>query len=277
VFGLLLTQLSDPLSVVTDIQIGFRRLPDPGTAPHLGVLRRWLHCCDNEHWKDPKCKPSRFKESAVGTITKVPTRLLAVVTDSPTTVRLQEMKGLDRSEWVALSYRWGPPPHFSTTRRNLEKMYQGISVDELPRTFQDAVTITRELGQAYLWIDSLCIIQGEDGDFETESKTMEDVYNGAYCVLAASSAVDQRSGFLSPRAPRRQVTLDPQHDNHGLILVCEMIDNFQDHVLKGNLARRGWVLQEHALARRTIFFTEHQTYWECGHGVRCETMSTLTK
>jgi hypothetical protein len=48
-------------------------------------------------------------------------------------------------------------------------------------------------------------------------------------------------------------------------------------VLGGELHSRGWVLQEHALARRTLFFTEHQTYFECGNGVRCETSTKLSK
>jgi hypothetical protein len=59
--------------------------------------------------------------------------------------------------------------------------------------------------------------------------------------------------------------------------VCQNIDNFKDHVLNGELNSRGWVLQEHALARRTLFFTEHQTYFECSSGVRCETSTKLSK
>jgi hypothetical protein len=43
------------------------------------------------------------------------------------------------------------------------------------------------------------------------------------------------------------------------------------------LNKRGWVLQERALARRTIYFTARQTYWECGCGVRCETLTRLHK
>jgi hypothetical protein len=56
-----------------------------------------------------------------------------------------------------------------------------------------------------------------------------------------------------------------------------MIDDFKTHVLDGALNFRGWVVQEQALAQRTVFFTEHQTYWECGEGVRCETMTKMNK
>lgn len=59
--------------------------------------------------------------------------------------------------------------------------------------------------------------------------------------------------------------------------VCEMIETFRGHVLQGDLNKRGWAMQEHALARQTIFFSEHQTYLESGYGVRCETMVKISK
>ncbi|KAK3350274.1 heterokaryon incompatibility protein-domain-containing protein, partial [Lasiosphaeria hispida] len=143
----------------------------------------------------------------------------------------------------------------------------------LPATFRDAVKVSRALGCRYLWIDSLCIIQGDGGDFNQEAKHMEQVYSGAYCVLAVSRAASHYAGFLHPRKERDFVALG--EDNEPPFYICENIDDFNAHVLEGDLNSRGWVLQEHALARRTIFFTEHQAYWECGEGVRCETMMRM--
>jgi hypothetical protein len=104
---------------------------------------------------------------------------------------------------------------------------------------------------------------------------MEDVYSEAYCVLAATSAHGQHDGFLKHREERKYITIrkDPLPPIH----ICEFKDNFQQHVLDSNLNKRGWVLQERVLARRTIYFTDKQTYWECGSGVRCETMSKMQK
>lgn len=267
----------DTNSTALDIQTGFSELPAIGHEDHFNVVRSWLEHCDDNHRKEPRCKPSRFKKSAAGSIAKYPTRLIAVGGEHDTTVRLQEMQGQEGGNWIALSYQWGPPPHFQTTSQNLSAHHESIDIRTLPQTFQDAISVTRALKQPYLWVDSLCIIQGLDGDFDVESKTMEDIYNGAYCVLAACCATDQNSGFLLPREPRQYVTLDTQHQSYGAIHVCQMIDRFDEHVLGGDLNKRGWVLQEHALARRTIFFTKFQTYWECGHGIRCETMANLKK
>ena len=62
-----------------------------------------------------------------------------------------------------------------------------------------------------------------------------------------------------------------------IFCVCEAIDDFYRDVDQGELNQRGWVLQERALSRRTIYFTETQSYWECGGGVRCETMTKMKK
>ena len=262
-----------------NIQIGFPELSGAGTNLHLRLIRGWLDDCDNKHF-EPVCKPPEDTKLATNTSIRLPTRLIHVGSDGDHDVKLQDMHGQTGNigDWIALSYRWGDSPPFSTTRLNLTRHIKGMALSALPCTFQDAIKVTRALGKEYLWIDSICIIQGEDGDFSSESKRMEDVYSGAYCVLAASCATDQRSGFLQPRAKREHVALNCEKDGSSdTIYICSTIEDFRGHVLQGALHRRGWVLQEHALARRTVFFTEHQTYWQCGHGVRCETMVKMKK
>jgi hypothetical protein len=103
---------------------------------------------------------------------------------------------------------------------------------------------------------------------------MEDVFSSAYCVLAASSAKRQQDGFLNPRKENEFLTLEK---NGAPLYICQFMDDFNAHVLEAPLSKRGWVMQERALARRTIFFTDRQTYWECGGGVRCETLTKVDK
>ena len=185
------------------------------------------------------------------------------------------------NEYIALSHPWGNPkehPPFRTVQRKLVQFKAAIPEHELPATFKDAVHTTRALGIRYLWIDSLCIIQkdGEDdGDFSEESKRMEDVFSCAYCVIAASRASGQRDGFLKPLPARQYLTF--QRGTESPFYLCQIIDRFSEDVIKGSLNRRGWVLQERALARRTVYFTENQTYFECGHGVRCQTLVKMQK
>jgi len=257
-----------------DIQIGFAELPEAGSAAHLEIIRRWLDDCDH---RASTCKRPKLGQPTRDASAKLPKRLIDVGSYSDDTVRLWETMPQDTGEWIALSHQWGPKRHFSTKCENLKDHIAGMKFDELPDTFKDAVTVTRALGHRFLWIDSICIVQGAGGDFEHEAKRMEEYYSGACCVIAASCATDHYSGFLKTRKKRDYVALRRDMESKAPFYICQTIDNFQDHVLSGDLNRRGWVLQEHALARRTIFFTEHQTYWECGHGVRCETMTNLSK
>lgn len=123
----------------------------------------------------------------------------------------------------------------------------------LGKTFQVAITVTRGLGLRYLWIDSLCIVQDDD-DWKREAERMGTVYSSAYCVIAATAAEGTHDGFLGPWLPGRFVTLS---NPSGSLYLCELIDNFRSDVENADLSQRGWVLQERALAQRTIFFSKN--------------------
>ncbi|KAI4689686.1 uncharacterized protein J4E88_003041 [Alternaria novae-zelandiae] len=250
------------------IQIGFPELPEAGSDAFFSIIKLWLKDCDTNH------------TGCEGLYHSLPTRLLDVGTLGTPMLRLVETKReqIPSKQYIALSHPWGDTTKytpFCTLPENLEDYLQAIPEDDLPATFHDAVNCTRKIGIRYLWVDSLCIIQGEHGDFNDESKNMEAVFSGAYCVLAASRASNQRDGFLDPRPQREYITI--QRDNEKPFFVCKTIDNFSKDVIEGSLNMRGWVLQERALARRTIYFTENQTYFECGQGVRCETLAKLHK
>jgi hypothetical protein len=235
---------------------------------HFEIIRQWLQLCDDKN-QHSMCKPADQKPRCL------PTRLIDVGGEGEEHVRLWETGPKDTADYIALSHPWGQGPHFVTSVSNLAQHKEGIKVTDLPSTFKDAIITTRALSKRYLWIDSICIIQGPGGDFASEAKKMENVFSSAYCVIAASRAHSQIDGFLNDRREREYVTIQKGSDPP--FYICEHIDNFDRHVLNGHLSKRGWVLQEHALARRTVFFTEHQTYWECGDGVRCETLTKMSK
>jgi hypothetical protein len=78
---------------------------------------------------------------------------------------------------------------------------KGIIEQDLPLTFQHAFTITRALGQRYLWIDCHCIIQDSPGqeDWISESASMRDVYMNSICNIAATSADNADKGCFFER------------------------------------------------------------------------------
>lgn len=256
---------------LSDVQISFPQLPRVGSVAQAAILRQWLRSCDESH--GDCCLPRNWENL------RLPTRLIKVGTHS-TSVQLVESIDFYRNgdqdlRFAALSYPWGASGihrHYSTTVANYEEHKDAILLENLPSLLQDAVRVARAMEVPYLWIDALCIIQGPEGDFKYEAERMEDVFSAAYCVIAASRSTGVSDGFLGERKQRRVVT-----HPHSRLFLAEDIDDFQHDVIEGPLNQRGWVLQERALARRTIYFTEKQIYWECGKGIRCETFTKMNK
>jgi hypothetical protein len=207
----------------------------------------------------------------------MPTRLIDVGTSTAPSIRLIETKTMPYRKYVAFSHCWGDVPKhlkFCTYRDNIEERKRTIDFGRLPQNFKDAVTITRGLGIRYVWIDSICIIQEDGDDWEVEAGNMENVFSAAYCTIAADSAKCSLVGFLRQRKPRPCVTVETKT---GRLYFCKAIDDFHHDVEESVLSTRGWVLQERALSRRTIHFSNTQVYFECGQGVRCETLTKLRK
>ncbi|KAH8901702.1 HET-domain-containing protein, partial [Thozetella sp. PMI_491] len=248
-------------------QLGLPVLPEQCSDIQTKIMIEWLRTCDETH----HCLSAEGKRGD----NALPTRVLDVGDANTPTLCLVEGNGKRSGRYVALSHCWGrvdESRRFCTFKHNIDEFRQHISYERLPPTFRDAVRATRALGIRYLWIDSLCIIQNDEEDWEVESRRMEDVFSSAYCTLAASSANSSDEGFFRQREPRPCIKIDT---DRGDFYVCKAIDNFHTDVEEGVLNKRGWVLQERALSRRSIHFTSTQIYWECGEGVHCETLAKL--
>ncbi|KAK4442309.1 HET-domain-containing protein, partial [Podospora aff. communis PSN243] len=76
----------------------------------------------------------------------------------------------------------------TTTRATLEKHKRQLPAQRLPKTFQDAIELARKLRIRYIWIDSLCIVQDDAGDWASESKQMGMIYERRYLTIAATSS-----------------------------------------------------------------------------------------
>ncbi|KAI1421811.1 hypothetical protein F5Y12DRAFT_787236 [Xylaria sp. FL1777] len=247
-------------------QLGLPKLPDHGSPEQFLLLKEWIRVCDSTH---ETCHRLDTEEADEKPVSAMPTRLVEL--GNP--LRLVESGCIKPSPYVALSHCWGKTEILRTTTKNITQFMKSIDSSSLPKTFVDAIQVTGGIGIKYLWIDSLCIIQDSKDDWEHESAQMEQVFSSAYCTIAASSSKSSVEGFLHNRSPRPCVQLETK--GIGRLYVCRNIDNFRRDVDLGELNSRGWVLQERALSRRTIFYTTTQVYWECGAGVHCETLARL--
>ncbi|CCF40692.1 hypothetical protein CH063_00363 [Colletotrichum higginsianum] len=239
-------------------------LPQPGSDFQIALFKEWLRVCQEQHSHQFKCED------------EFPTRVLDVGTPEHPQIRLRDGTEAISKRYVALSHCWGAEPCFKTLRNNIDHFKKHIEFEELPKTFRDAVKVTRALGFRYVWIDSLCIIQDDLLDWEREAASMGHVFSSASVTIAASSARSSAEGFL-PAKREWQPRVTIRTASKGTAFICMSINDFHQDVEKSALNKRGWVLQERALARRTLHFTSSQVYWECGNGIHCESMMKLGK
>ncbi|PMD51074.1 HET-domain-containing protein [Hyaloscypha bicolor E] len=239
---------------------------------YFALLRQWLQ----EYNKSHRCKPkAQFWPTRVIFVGDSDSAELELWVSESKKAQLSDVDG-----YVALSHCWGLPTktekeQFCTTQENYRHRLKGFSMDDLPKTFKDAVEVTRALGKQYLWIDTVCIIQSIEGadtnDWKIEARRMEQVFGSAYCTITTSSAEDWTKGFLEWRpSPRFIQDAFGQWTYFG----SDTADYTKD-IDAARLNQRAWVLQERVLSHRTIHFTESHAFWECGDAVRCENFTKM--
>ena len=217
---------------------------------------QWVEDCASSH---PSCKDpwhAKFKG-------RYPARFIDVGRQGALTVRIIETTREDFHEqkYTTLSYCWGNSIPSRLLLENYDSRLIGFAVDELPRTFQEAILVTRKLNVQFLWIDSLCIIQNSAEDWAAESAKMRFVYQNTYLNLAAAVSPNSEGGLFRPRYPLSFVPWVAPRSNG--ITVASHYTGVTLEKERFVLNTRGWILQEQALAPRTLIFGAHELYWQC--------------
>lgn len=198
--------------------------------------------------------------------------------DHPEDSRLVTVPDQEPSAWpshyFALSHKWGEADFLMLEKCNLSDFSARLPVEQLRSTFRDAIEATRALGYEYIWIDSLCIIQDDKNDWQKESAVMHLVYRNAACVLAASEAETLQQGLLDAAKPTVKTSftcplelLGPPATEFTISFRPERF--LARRIAKSPLLKRGWVVQERYLSRRTIYFGS-PLILECRESLMCD-------
>lgn len=162
---------------------------------------------------------------------------------------------------------------------NLQDLYQAMPILSLPKTFEDAIRITRRLGIQYLWIDAYCILQDTRDDWVLEStKIGQYLRNSAFTLIAASATgshhgIFEERQFYEPllRLPCHEVSTantSAQPWTGDLCLRHPTKSAFD--AMSSSVLQRGWMVQELVLPERNVIFGNEQVYWNCQKLSRAE-------
>ncbi|KPM44510.1 hypothetical protein AK830_g2023 [Neonectria ditissima] len=213
---------------------------DVASRENFELSIQWLKECHRAH------VPCRGSNRGY-----MPTRVLKIEGDK---VNLMETEGNQEGKYAALSYCWGGSQDFTLTTDNVAACLLDIPTMKLPQTIKDAVTVTKELGLSYLWVDSLCTIQNDVKDQEREIKLMSEVYETAYVTISAASAKTCREGFLAPRQP--EIATIPYILPNGELGALNLHQGLE--AADEPIHSRAWTLQEHINACRILEYGSQQ-------------------
>jgi hypothetical protein len=235
-------------------------------------VKEWLTNCLESH---PLCQPPPS--------TPLPTRVIDVG-DSDEDTKLYATQG-ENDRYAALSHCWGSHAPLLTTDATLKDRLKTLKFDSSSKTFAEAVNVTRRLGIRYLWIDSLCILQGNQEDWAIEGGKMSEIFRNATITLSADAAKDASEGLFANPDRRQdmhnswQIAIpgidgslttvyarsramhpsDPDKVSHATIVLGDT-----------KLSTRAWVLQERLLSPRMLHFFPEELVWSCSTHTRCE-------
>jgi hypothetical protein len=213
----------------------------------------------------------------------LPRRIVDLGVRSASRPRLTESPGRDSVDrYATLSYCWGPSSEarqqLKLTRENREQFQKDIPVERMPPVLHDMIRVCKALKIQYIWIDALCILQGDKTDWEEQSSQMDKIFQHSYVTICAASSSSCMEGFLHrPRDSCRpsiqipyidetsnkvcgaySLRLTSKRENWPVSkihpLVYSMLSAEGRDLTLSAWAYRGWVFQERFVSSMQIIF-----------------------
>lgn len=178
--------------------------------------------------------------------------------------------------YIALSYVWGGANSLTTTRANLFSLMQHNSLekagDQLATVVRDAMIVVSVMGERYLWVDSLCIVQDDLDWKHLQISQMDLIYSQSILTIVASSSTNANDGLPGiNKTPRFPTAIRVQD------VVIRRPTSYDDSSLRKTVYEtRGWTLQEKVLSRRCLFFSQEQVLFRCNVVITPKTNMSLS-
>ena len=168
----------------------------------FSMVRNWITVCHERHKNQCagvhlELNPLKFTDA----VDEIPSLRMIDVVDNCITTAPRNCK------YAALSYVWGridPQAILRSLKSNIAQLERPGSLalpeyrDRIPLTIRDAMFVVKELDMRYLWVDSLCIVQDDDGLHGSKLQSiakMAVVYGAAALTITAATGVDANAGL----------------------------------------------------------------------------------
>ena len=101
--------------------------------------------------------------------------------------------------YFALSYVWGGSITLRCIKCNLNQLCKASSLDDyqsqIPQTIKDAMHLLSHIGERYLWVDSLCIVQDDEDLKHDQISRMNIIFASAFAVIVAAHGDNADAGL----------------------------------------------------------------------------------
>lgn len=221
-------------------------------------IRQWIDSCSIKH---TECLSTVTAPSGM--------RLIDVRARKVT----PELDPYDRHAFVALSYVWGKNIDSRTCallKENTAQLEQTNGLKDLPKTIEDAMTICKNLGQRFLWVDRLCIVQNDKAKRGHQIHAMADIFQSALLTIVATCGDGIESPI--PGVSTERQTFQSQTRIAGL-QVMSALPQLSRSLPEAPWSKRGWTYQESILSSRKLFFTNLEVWFACNDGLKREDVS----
>ena len=230
-----------------------------GNQPDFDIYRSWIQLCNDLH--SPNCQEETMEATELG----------LRLTDVEDCCVVNAPRG---ARYVALSYVWGKAKQLMLLETTFEELTSrgGLShprakKPDIPKTALDAMAITSSLGFRYLWIDALCIQQDNEKDQKRQIDKMDRIY---CCASLTIVSTGPSADSEIPGIRQASRTPDQAFCKVGDIQLLNSLPTLSQALSVSQWDRRGWTLQEKALSKRLLIFTEFQVYWHCNSAIYAE-------
>ncbi|KAJ4195620.1 hypothetical protein NW755_001780 [Fusarium falciforme] len=128
--------------------------------------------------------------------------------------------------------------------------------------------LVRSLGERYLWVDALCLIQDHPRDMKGGIEIMNSILRGSHFAIVVASGTGMQSGIPGVRPGSRQPSQQIAQLNSKMKIAAT--NSMYWYLQNSAYSHQGWRLQELALPRRTLIFVNNQVYFRCTQANWCE-------